>query len=139
VPQLYAEISEKISEKFPSLFEAFMAAAKGDVLLSGFGLPKQVADKLSDAVLQRIKPPVVEVKGKLTLATYDADGVSVVRQALELAVKQGIEASYLGAGTYLLKFTAENYKSAEQVMGKASSAAVSFIESKGGEGQFVRV
>lgn len=137
-PDLYAQFSEKISDKFASVFEAFMALAKGDVNMDVFGLPRQVSEKLSEAVMLRIKPPVVEVKGKLSLISYDSDGVSLVRQALELAIKSGVSVSYLGAGTYLLKVTAENYKSAEQFIGKASSAALSFIESKGGEGAFAR-
>lgn len=138
VEQLYSQVSEKVSEKFNSIFDAFMAAAKGDALISDFGLPRQVSEKLTEDVMQRIKPPVVEVKGSLTLSSYEPDGVSVVKEALEKAVKLGVKASYLGGGTYLLKVVAENYKSAEQVMSKASSAAVGFIESKGGEGQFVR-
>ncbi len=139
VPQLYAQISEKISEKFPSLFEAFMAASKGNAVISDFGLPKQVSEKLSEAVMQRIKPPVVEVKGKLALSSYDSDGVSIVKEALGAASRNGVEVSYLGAGTYLLKLTAENYKAAEQAIARASSAALELIESKGGEGRFVRV
>ncbi|MBI2144843.1 translation initiation factor IF-2 subunit alpha [Candidatus Woesearchaeota archaeon] len=133
---LYVQISEKIVDKFSSVFEAFTAIAKGDV--SDLGVSRNISEKLNEAVISRIKPPVVEVKGKLSLVSYDPDGVSVVRQALEQAAKSGVSVSYLGAGTYLLKLTAENYKSAEQSISKAASSALEFIESKGGEGSFAR-
>ncbi|MBI2176094.1 S1 RNA-binding domain-containing protein [Candidatus Woesearchaeota archaeon] len=138
VAELYAQVSEKISGKFRSLFEAFMAIAKEEASISDLALPKDVAEALNSAVIQRIKPPIVEVKGKLALSSYASDGVSLVRDALKLAEKEGAYVSYLGAGTYLVKVTADNYKSAEQVIARAVSAAVSFIEGKGGEGNFVK-
>lgn len=138
VAQLYAQISEKLSGKFRSLFETFMAIAKEEASISDLGLPKEVAAALNDAVIQRIKPPIVEIKGRLAISSYAPDGVSLVKDALKLAEKEGAHVSYLGAGTYLVRVTAENYKDAEQVIGKATSAAVSFIEAKGGEGSFVK-
>ncbi len=138
VAQLYAQVSEKISDKFRSLFETFMAIAKDEASIAELALPKEVAQPLNDAVIQRIKPPIVEIKGKLSLVSYDPDGVSLVKDALKLAEKEGAFVSYLGAGTYMVKVTDENYKSAEQVIAKAVSAAVSFIEGKGGEGSFVK-
>ena len=138
-PQLYSQVFEKVSDKFHSLFEAFIALAKGDILIDELKLPKQVSDAINEAVMLRIKPPVVELKGKLTLASYEPDGVSVVKAALKLAVQEGASVSYLGSGAYLFRVIAENYKSGEQVMAKASSAAVMFIEGKGGEGQFVKL
>ena len=136
--ELYSQVSERISDRFNSLFEAFIALAKGDILIGDLKLPKQVSDSINDAVMQRIKPPVVELKGKLALTSYDPDGVSIVKEALEMAVSEGASVSYLGSGTYLFRVVAENYKSGEQVMAEASSAALSFIEGNGGEGTFVK-
>ncbi|MBI2144218.1 S1 RNA-binding domain-containing protein [Candidatus Woesearchaeota archaeon] len=135
---LYAQVLEKVSDKFSSVFEAFMAVAKGDVMISELKLPKQASDALEEAVMQRIKPPVVELKGSLSLTSYSADGVSIIKEALKQVLHEGASILYAGGGTYILKVTAENYKSAEQVIGKASSAALKFIESKGGEGKFAR-
>ncbi len=137
--QLYSQVSERLSGRFHSLFEAFITVAKGDVLIGDLKLPSQVSDAINDAVMQRIKPPVVELKGKLALTSYDPDGISVVKGALKLAAQEGASVSYLGSGSYLFRIVAENYKSGEQVMAKASSAAISFIEGKGGEGKFVKV
>lgn len=135
---LYDQIAEKTSAKFPSLFEAYIAMAKGDISIDELNLPKQVSEALSDTVMQRIKPPVVEIKGKLKLTSYEPDGVSIVKEALKRAVQAGADVSYLGAGTYLVKVEAENYKLAEQIVGKAISSAVYFMEGKGGEGQFTK-
>ena len=136
--QLYAQISGKLLDKFGSLFEAFMAIAKGEFPASGLDLPVTVSGALNDTIMQRIKPPVVELKGKLSIASYEPEGVSIVRDALNQAVAQGAVVSYLGAGTYLLRITAEDYKSAEQLIARASNAALSFMEAKGGEGSFAR-
>jgi translation initiation factor 2 subunit 1 len=136
---LYKQISEKTSDRFEYVFEAFLEIAKGDLPISELNLPKQTSEALNESIIQRIKPPVVELKGKLTLTSYDSDGVSVVKESLKKAEKEGAEVSYMGAGTYLVRVTAENYKSAEQVIGAASTAAVDFIEGKGGEGEFVKI
>ena len=135
---LYDQVSENISGKFPSIFEAFMAIAKGDISVAELNFPKQISEALGEAVMQRIKPPVVEIKGKLKLTSYEPDGVFTVREALKRAMQAGAGVSYLGAGTYLVKVEAENYKLAEQVVSKATAAAVDFMVSKGGEGQFVK-
>jgi len=134
--QLYDQIAAKLADEYRSLFEVFMAVSKGEVNISELGLPEPVSKALTEAVMQRIKPPVVEVKGKLTLSSYDADGVSIVKGALMLALKEGVGISYLGAGTYLLKVTAGNYKEAEQVMETAYTSAGALVEKKGGEWKF---
>lgn len=134
--ELYGQISAKIEGKFESLFETFLAVSKEEFKMSDLGLPENISKALNEAVMQRIKPPVVEVKGKLAITSYDPDGVGVVKGALNLAAQEGVGVSYLGAGTYLLKVVASNYKDAEQVMAKASAAATNFIEKKGGEWKF---
>lgn len=136
--QLYAQISDKVSNEFSTIFEAFMAIAKGEFQTSALGLPANISDALNEAIMQRIKPPVVELNGKLSLTSYEPDGVSIVRDALRQVLEQGALVSYLGAGTYLVKIRAEDYKSAEQLIARASGAALSFIEGKGGEGSFAR-
>jgi len=136
--QLYEQVYQGVSDRFGSVFEAFLALSKGELAVSGLGLPKEAAEPLADAVMQRIKPPVVEVKGKLSVRSYEPDGVSAVRAALKEAVKAGADVSYLGAGTYLLKVSAENYKSAEAILSGASSAAVASILRGEGEASFVK-
>ncbi len=138
IQDLYDQVEEKTAGRFPSLFEAFIAMAKGDLSIAELNLPKQVSDALGEAVMQRIKPPVVEIKGKLKLTSYEPDGVLIVKEALKRAVQAGAEVSYLGAGTYFVKVEAENYKQAEAIVSKAVSGAVDFIEGKGGEGQFAK-
>jgi translation initiation factor 2 subunit 1 len=136
---LFGQISTSISGKFSSIFESFMALSKGEAKISEFGLPENVSKVLDEAVMQRIKPPVVEIKGKFSILSYDPNGISIVRDALNLALKEGVSVSYLGAGTYLLKVTADNYKDAELVMGKATSAASLFVENKGGTSTFEKL
>lgn len=114
--EIYTEISKKVCAVYPSLFVSFQAVAFGETTFEELGLSKAVAKSLTDLVVQRIKPPKVDISGKLIIKTYVPNGIMIIKQALEKGLKKYKDHSvitYLGAGQYYLVVTAPDYKEAE--------------------------
>ena len=133
---LHSQISAKVHEHFYLLFECFTEIVRGTFPLSTLKLPKNVSDELKKVILDRLKPEVIVSHGKLQLSSYAPDGVEIVRIALKKAVDTGAESKYLGGGSYSLRCKASNYKEAESALNKAADAALDFIKSKHGNGEF---
>ena len=134
---LYSQISTKVHEHFYLLFECFTEIVRGTFPISGLKLPKNVSDELKKVVLDRLKPEIIISRGKLKLTSYAPDGVEVVRVALKKAIHAGAETRYMGGGSYSLSCTASNHKAAESALNKAAGAALDFIKSKHGSGEFL--
>jgi translation initiation factor 2 subunit 1 len=101
-------------------------------------LDTEVAEVLEKLVKQRIKPPEVEIKGRFTLVTYAAEGVNVLKEACELAKKNGIALKYLGAGKYSVAVKAKEYKEAEDIIEKVVKVVTNFMEKHDGSAEFER-
>ncbi len=139
VTQLYDILSKGI-QQFPSLFSAFEAVSQGKFDLAKTGLDKTVAKELIDSIKNRIKPPQVEISGDFHITTYASDGIDVVRAALVEAeqVKGSPLIRYKGAGTYQVKVTAGDYKSAEKTLKEAIDVATKTLQKSKGTVEFVR-
>ena len=115
---VYTQLSEKLLDTYPTLFNAFQAVAFGEIKLED-SISKDIAKPLSDLIMQRIKPPKVEISGSLAVKTYAPNGITLIKQAFEKALKKTkdqVTVSYLGAGKYYFIVTAPDYKEAEVLM-----------------------
>ncbi|MBI3031971.1 translation initiation factor IF-2 subunit alpha [Candidatus Woesearchaeota archaeon] len=116
VRKLYDEITDKIFQKYDMLHPCFQEVSRNETSLTGLGLAPDIAEKLAKLISQRIKPPEVLLQGRLQLKSYADTGVEVIKDALLQGQKAGGEhllIKYLGAGTYHISITAEDYKTAE--------------------------
>ena len=136
---LHSAVSKKAHEHFYLLFECFTEIARGTFLISELKLPKNVSDELQKVILDRLKPEIVISRGKLKLTSYAPDGVEIVKTALKKAVDEGAKTKYFGGGIYFLSCSASNHKKAEASLEKAAEAALNFIKSKNGTGEFSEV
>lgn len=134
--KLYATVSDIVHEQFYLLFECFTEIAKGTFNISDLKLPKNISDELKKVILDRLKPEVIVSKGKLSLRSYAPDGVEVIKATLKHAAAAGAELKYLGGGYYSLACKASSYKAAEAALKKSADAALKYIESKHGFGEF---
>jgi len=134
--ELYKVVSTPIFELFPNLFDCFTEIVKGDFLISELNLPKNASDELESVILDRLKPQIIISKGKLSLVSYAPNGVLVIKASLKKSIDLGAAVAYLGGGTYSLAVEDDTYKAAEASLEKASEAAINYIESQGGEGEF---
>ncbi|MCD6465364.1 translation initiation factor IF-2 subunit alpha [Candidatus Bathyarchaeota archaeon] len=141
--KLYDIISEPFEKAFNGIYEGLEAAAREGVnVLLKIGIPKQVAEVLAEIAKERIKLPVVKVKGTLNLTCTKPDGVLRIKKALlkakESCTMQGakVEIYVVAPPKYQIEVVAKDYKEANAILSKAAESAVETIVKLGGEGSF---
>ena len=139
--KLCSDLSSKISEEYLSFYTFFEDVAKNKGLLEEIGLQKEIENELYDAIKSRIKEPIVKIGGELSLVSYAPNGIAIIKEALVKASEpnpEKIRITYEGAGKYRLVLEAPNYKEAEKLLEKSTSAAIDSIKKQKGEGSFAR-
>ncbi|HIH24909.1 TPA: S1 RNA-binding domain-containing protein [Candidatus Woesearchaeota archaeon] len=138
----YAEVAPAILEHYEYLYLAFEDIVDDKFKLTETSLPAALAKKIEDTVRERIKPKSVTIEGVFSISTFAEGGVALVRDALikgrEAAAPADVR--YLGAGSYKISVTAEEFKDAEKRL-KAAVDAVegSFKKSPATEVKFDRI
>ncbi len=143
--ELYDKTGAIVEEKFGGIYEGLEKAAReGSEPLAEAGLPTDIADALTEVAKDKIKPPMVKVKGMLELHCSKPNGILKIREALLSAEKiekpkdTRIRIYAVAAPKYALEVLAEDYKEAEKVLQKAAETAVQTITKTGGTGSFQR-
>jgi translation initiation factor 2 subunit 1 len=134
---VYNKIAEKVLEKYVYIHECFNEIVKDEVTLEELGIEKKLAQTLTEAVKERIKPEEVEIKGELTLISYAPNGIDIIKEALSKA--KNVEIKYLGAGKFSMNVKSDDYKKAEKILEKNSEAIIDFMEKNKGEASFERI
>ena len=138
VKSLYREVSSKIFEKYEYVHECFNDIVIGKTNLEKLSVDKGIADELTKAVREKIKPPEVEIKGVLKLKSYEPDGIEIVKGALKKAIGANISVKYKGAGDYSVIVNAPNYKEAEKLLKNSIDKVERYMEKKKGTISFER-
>ncbi len=140
VEALYNLISEKILEKYPSLFDAFEAVVTGGFDLDGV-LEKSLAKELTDIIKQRIRIREIEIGGDLKIASHAPNGVEIVKEALIKAqsAKGSPIIKYKGAGTYSITVKSDDYKAAEKALKQAVDEFLKYAKENKATAEFVRI
>jgi len=136
---LYNQVKDKIFENYSYVYECFNDVVEKNFSLESIGIEKKIAKQITDDVKEKIKPKEVEIKGELKLESYASDGIDIVKESLLRAKNPNIGISYSGAGKYKVIVKAKEYKDAEKILHKSVDAAIAFIESKHGVGEFSRI
>lgn len=144
----WEEVYEKagaVMEKKYGLYEAFEKAAKeGAGFLTKIGVPQKLAATLTEIAEERVRIPMVKVKGVVEVRCMKPDGVKVIKEAFLEAEK--VEKSkdtklrfyVVAAPKYRIEVMAENYKDAETVLQRVGERVVSNVVKAGGQGAFKR-
>jgi translation initiation factor 2 subunit 1 len=106
--------------------------------LEDLGIKKDIAELLTKIIKEKIKLPSVEIKGTLSITSYESDGVETIRQALSKIKDKEISMTYLGSGKYHIVVVSPDYKSAEKLLKQKVEAAVKFVEKNKGIANFAR-
>jgi translation initiation factor 2 subunit 1 len=99
---------------------------------------------LEEIAKEKIQISLVNVKGILVLENPKPNGVLIIKDTLnhakEVGEAEGAEVTvYLvSPPKYRVVVSAEDYKSAENVLEKATESALKFISKSGGTGSFKR-
>ena len=143
--ELLAKTGAEIEEKFGGIYEGFERAVReGPDPLIEAGLSKDVAVVIAEVAKDKIRPPMVKIKGVLELRCVKPRGIIHIREALLSAQKPekeknaSIHLYAVAAPKYAIEVLAEDYKEAEKILQKAAEAAIKSITTAGGTGVFQR-
>jgi translation initiation factor 2 subunit 1 len=134
-----------IENAFGDLYDGLEKTAKDGVnVLLDLGIDKYLATTLEEIAKEKIQISLVNVKGILELQSPAPKGVLVIKESLnhakEVGESEGAEVSvYLvSPPNYRIVVEDEDYKSAENVLEKATTSALEYISKSGGKGSFQR-
>jgi translation initiation factor 2 subunit 1 len=132
--EIYNEIAPIILKSYPWLYMAFEDVIEKNLSLEKIGLQKETADQLEQVIRERIKPKKVEIIEKISIKTYNENGLEMIKQSFSKlkAIDPGIDITYLGGGNYRMLVTAKDYKKAESILEDLKeSMEKSFNDKKG--------
>jgi translation initiation factor 2 subunit 1 len=133
--------AEGLVERYGSLFHAFeVAAADPKRFQKENGRAPWVTSVLRVAQ-DNIVPPHVTITGILEITDPSDRGVETVRAALMEAEKvdpESVTVQYVGAPRYRVQVVGSQYKQAEEVLKRATDAALARARANGGHGTFSR-
>ncbi|MBI2139702.1 translation initiation factor IF-2 subunit alpha [Candidatus Woesearchaeota archaeon] len=141
VDDFLVQINEKVTKKYPSLYSCFDDVAHEKFSLDKLGIPSVIASQLTDAIKERLKPPMVSVVGELKLKSHSPDGIAVIKKVLMSGIpadKDKIAVTYLGGGRYHVVVTAQEYKDAEKALDRYIEGVSKIMEDAKGLSSFTR-
>lgn len=143
--ELHSKTAALLEEKFGGIYEGLEKAAKeGSESLIEAGLPQDLATTIAEVAKEKIRLPMVKVKGTMQLQCMKPKGAIHIRDALLNAQKiekpEGtkIHVYAVAAPKYAIEVLAEDYKEAEKILQEASETAIKTITKAGGTGVFQR-
>jgi translation initiation factor 2 subunit 1 len=142
------DVYEKVGtliEKEYGLYEGFEKVVKEGVeALTKINVPQDLATVIAEVARERIRIPMVKVKGIVELRCMKPDGVKIVKQAFldarktEKSRNAKLRFYVVAAPKYRIEVLAENYKHAEAVLQRVAENVVSGVIKAGGKGVFRR-
>lgn len=140
IKKLYDMLAQFVFKKYSRMYSCFYDLVEGKTSLEDLGVDKKIANVLEELIKARIKKQEVAINGELTLKSYQPNGVEIIKDALKNAkISNKITIMYRGGGKYVVDVNADDYKEAEKLFNMAMEKAIKFVESKDGEGAFIRI
>ena len=135
---IYDKAGNKIIEKHNSLISCFNEIVNNNLDLKALNIEKNIAEKITEIVKEKIKPPEVTISGILKLESDASDGIEIIKKALSQVKKNNVKINYLSAPNYRLVIKAKDYKTAENLIKKTSSEIVEGMKKFKGSAEFIR-
>ena len=107
---IYNDAGYKLIENNGTLTSAFHEIINNNIDIKKLDIKKQVADKITEIVKNKIKLPEVEISGILKIQYNKENGIEIIKNILT-KVKANI--TYIGAPKYKISIKAKDYKTAE--------------------------
>lgn len=144
VEELYEKAGTLIDREY-GLYEGFeKAAMEGAEVLTKIGVPENLAEVFVEVARERIRVPMVKIRGIVELRCLKTDGVKVIKEAFLNAKKaektRGAKIRFyvVAAPKYCIEVSADNYKHAEAILQRVAENIVSNVVKAGGQGVFRR-
>jgi translation initiation factor 2 subunit 1 len=131
--ELYKQIAAPLLKNYPWIYIAFDDVVEKNASLETIGLEKSIAKELEAVVREKIKPKQVEIIEKVSVQTYNDNGLQMIKDVFALAneVDSTIQISYLGGGSYRMLVIAKDYKKAESIVASVQEKMSSYMGKKG--------
>ena len=143
--EIYEKAGIAIEEEY-GLYEGFEKAVKeGEEALVKIGVPQELATVFAEVAKERIRVPMVRVKGVVEVSCTKPNGVKIIKEAFLNAKKSEkskeirLRFYVIAAPKYCIEVTADNYKRAEEVFQEVAQDVVTNIKKAGGRGDYRRV
>lgn len=134
----HASVAEPLKAEFGDLYTAFETiSAKGAEAFANMGIPEKWKLELVTIAQESISAPEVSISGKLTLRSFEPDGIDTIREALAKLEAMGLDVRYISAPLYSVSVTAPAYPEAEKKL-KDGLDAIEREFRKSGEISFER-
>lgn len=142
--EIYEKVGTILEKEFGGIYEGLEKTAReGAEILLKSGIPEKTATVIEKIAKEKIKVPMVKVKGTVSLQCPKANGVNLIRDSLLGAQK--IESKGAKIYTYVVAppkyrvvVSAADYKEAEELLDRVTEAVIKNIEKVGGQGTFKR-
>jgi translation initiation factor 2 subunit 1 len=144
VEDIYAKAGAPVENEY-GLYEGFEKAVKeGAGVLTKIGVPEDIAKAMVEIGQERIRIPMVKVKGTIELRCMKPNGVKIIKEAFTNAKKTEKSANtklrfyVIAAPKYSIEVLAEDYKHGEDTLQRVAQNIVSNVTQAGGQGTFRR-
>jgi len=142
--EIYEKVGTLLEKQFGGIYEGLEKTAReGAEVLLNQGIPESMATIIEKIVKEKIKVPMVKVKGTLSLQCSKPNGLDLIRDSLLSAQKidakgAKIHVYVVAPPRYRIVVSAADYKEAEEILDKATEVVIKNIEKVGGQGTFKR-
>lgn len=140
VDEIYEKAGTPIEKEY-GLYEGFEKVFKeGKTALTKIGVPEELATAIAEIAEERMRVPMVEVKGVVELRCMKPDGVEIIKEAFlnakktEKSKEVKLRFYVIAAPRYAIEVMADNYKHAEAVLERVGENIVSHVVKAGGQG-----
>ena len=116
---IFDRMSEEIFENYENVFECFTDISQDNTKINLFKkLDKNESSKLLEIINQKIKKEDFVIKKQFKIFNLDSSGVNIVKDTISSSLKNFNESDflivYLGNGTYEVRVTNKDKKSADK-------------------------
>ncbi|MFT7615831.1 MAG: translation initiation factor 2 subunit 1 [Candidatus Woesearchaeota archaeon] len=116
----YAALVEILAkDNYQFIHKAFDDFVQKKYELTNTGLDPELHAKLHEIVLQRIKPPKVEILAKFKITCFDGESLDVIKTTFAKAIAidtENLVVQYGGGGIYNIRIVCGEFKSAEKIL-----------------------
>lgn len=144
VDEAYELVGWKLEDYYGDIYFALeKASQEGDKVLREAGVPEEWIPPLLEEIQKRFEPKKVSVTGYVILRSFDGDGVNKIREVLTSMLQQSsdsveVKVYTVGAPRYRVDVIADNYKTAEKILGQIAKQAEATAKKLGVQFEFKR-
>jgi translation initiation factor 2 subunit 1 len=141
IVSFYKDLMAKISKDYSTLNACFTDIVNNNLKLKNYGVREDLANKITEVVKERIKPPKITISGNIAVKILASNGIEVIKDAFKKAEdigKTSVDIKYLGGGSFNMVVTAPDYKKGEKILKEVLDEITKTVEASKGTVSFKR-